>query len=216
MANKKAPTIARDVAIRAALDAIDEVGLDAFNLAMVAQSLGVRTPSLYYHFKDKSEVLAEVARRVLLDADEELEPNATDWKEALIAASCAVRRSILRHPNAAPLLLIYPPRHIAIGGYERTMKFLERHQVPVEFHMRIVAGLDAISWGATLFEAMARSRGFQLYPVYDPTLFPNLARANKVATYDDDLIFASTMRSFLEGLNIPETAAKATGKAARG
>ena len=197
MANKKAPTIARDVAIRAALDAIDDVGLDAFNLAMVAQSLGVRTPSLYYHFKDKSEVLAEVARRVLLDADEELEPNATD-------------------PNAAPLLLIYPPRHIAIGGYERTMKFLERHQVPVEFHMRIVAGLDAISWGATLFEAMARSRGFQLYPVYDPTLFPNLARANKVATYDDDLIFASTMRSFLEGLNIPETAAKATGKAARG
>ncbi|HTO42329.1 MAG TPA: TetR family transcriptional regulator [Rhizomicrobium sp.] len=193
--------VSRDTAIRAALDAIDEYGLEQFNMNMVAERLSIRAPSLYYHFKDKLELLTEVARILLLDADQEKTEPSADWKEGLVATSLAVRRSIMRHPNAAPLLLSHPPRHLALSGYERTMKYLEKAGVPADQHMRIVAGLDAISWGSILFEAVAVSLGFQLYPVYDPGLFPALARAKKLSPLSDEELFAGTMRTFLAGLD---------------
>src|SRR3546814_3495147 len=47
------PLISRDRAARAALGAIDIHGLEALSLELVAQRLGVKAPSLYYHFKHK-------------------------------------------------------------------------------------------------------------------------------------------------------------------
>ena len=65
---------------------IDEHGLEGFNLALVAKRLGVRAPSLYHHFKDKNELLAEVARLVLLGVPP-LEPKDDTWQEMLIGSS---------------------------------------------------------------------------------------------------------------------------------
>src|SRR5262249_43379417 len=112
MARPSDPLIDRDAATRAALNIIDEQGLQNFNLALVANKLGVRAPSLYYHFRDKSEILTEVARTILLDAQRPFKSRPESWIEAKVANSVSVRRSILKHPNATPLLLMHPARHI--------------------------------------------------------------------------------------------------------
>eukprot|EP01030_Chromulinospumella_sphaerica_P025580 gene25580-25731_t len=77
--------ITRDSATRAALDVVDRQGLDGFSLDLVARQLGVRAPSLYHHFKDKAELLAEVARFVMLDLDLPTDGESASWEEAMVA-----------------------------------------------------------------------------------------------------------------------------------
>ena len=42
--------------------ACDREGLDAFSLPRLARELSVQTPSLYYHFRDRADILRTVAR----------------------------------------------------------------------------------------------------------------------------------------------------------
>ena len=55
------PMISRNLAANAALAEIDKLGMEGFGLSDVAARLGVKTPSLYHHFKNKDELLSEVA-----------------------------------------------------------------------------------------------------------------------------------------------------------
>src|SRR5262245_49672424 len=103
--------ISRERAARAALGVIDAQGLDALSLALVARHLGVKAPSLYHHFRDKAELLKEAARLILLDVSAP-DPEGGNWQDAFVERSLATRRSILRHPHAAPLLLQFFPRRL--------------------------------------------------------------------------------------------------------
>ena len=67
MSRPTKPLITRERAARAALGVIDVQGLDSLSLELVARRIGVKAPSLYYHFKDNTELLAEVARLLLVD-----------------------------------------------------------------------------------------------------------------------------------------------------
>ena len=64
MARPPRPLISRDAVIKASLEIIDAVGLDAFSLPRLARRLGVRAPSLYHHFADKNEILWAVGRYI--------------------------------------------------------------------------------------------------------------------------------------------------------
>ena len=61
--------ISRERAAKAALSIMDTQGLQSLSLEAVARRLGVKAPSLYYHFKDKNELLSEVALILLKDID---------------------------------------------------------------------------------------------------------------------------------------------------
>jgi AcrR family transcriptional regulator len=201
MARPRSALIQRDTAVRAALAVIDEHGLDAFSLALVAKALNVKAPSLYHHFRDKSEVLAEVARLIMLEAEEPKRLPADDWKEALVSLAISARRSILRHPNAAPLLLMYPPRHVVLRAYERSLRVFEKKGVPREKHMLITIGMDNILLGSALTAAYSRSQNLPNFPVYDPAEFPSLAAATKANPYqDDEAAFIAAMRAYLAGI----------------
>lgn len=206
MARPRSPLISRETAVRAGLEVLDEVGLEAFSLPMLAKKLEVKAPSLYHHFRDKSEVLAEIARQIMLDADEPRRLPSDDWQEAVVSLSISARRSILRHPNAAPLLLLYPPRHQVLSGYERTLRKFEKKGVPPELRMLISIGLDNILMGSALTAAYARSRDLPPFPVYDPAAFPSLAAAVKANPFDEEQMFVATVRAFLAGVTAADAA----------
>jgi TetR/AcrR family transcriptional regulator, tetracycline repressor protein len=199
MARPSDPLIDRDAASRAALEIIDEQGLQNFNLALVAAKLGVRTPSLYYHFADKSELLTEVARTILLDAQRPFKSRPENWIEAKLANAISIRRSVLKHPNATPLLLMYPARHIHLTEYEKGIRYLERHGVPAEYHMTIITGLEYLTFGSAFLAAAALSRHVREFAPHDPHLYPSLATAIKSNKLGEEAIFEETVRAFLEG-----------------
>lgn len=59
MARPSQPLIDRERVIETALSLIDAEGLAASSLPRRARELGVKTPSLYHHFDDRAEIMAE-------------------------------------------------------------------------------------------------------------------------------------------------------------
>lgn len=188
--------ITRDGSVRAALDIIDQEGLDALSLELVARRLGVKAPSLYYHFKDKAELLSEVARLVLTDLDLPGPAEAEPWEEAMVRVCVATRRALLRHPNTAPLLLQFFPRHIMLRGYDR---WIADCPYPPDTHMTLLEGTEKLTYGSALFAAAAHARSVLAMPPIDTTRTPHLARARDANPHDPEALFEATIRTYLAG-----------------
>ena len=198
MGRPNKPLISRKRAARAALSVIDVQGLSSLSLELVARRLGVKAPSLYYHFKNKSELLAEVARLLLVDI-EAPKFDRTNWDETLIDLCKATRRMILQHPNAAPLLLRYFPRNILLSAYDLWISVCP---YPPEDKLAILEGTEKLTFASALFEASARANAIEPMPQFDPAEFPALAEAMRANPHDEEQLFEETVRRFLMGFRV--------------
>ena len=197
MGRPKKSLISRESAVAAAIDVIDADGLDAFSLGSVAQRLGVKAPSLYYHFNDKAELLALVARELLVQVQFVRKESET-WEERTISLCVATRRSLLTHPNAAPLLLQFFPRHVLLGAYERAISI---NPVRPELQMVIQLGLEYLTFGSTLFATSALARGMPQMPEFDPERYPSLTRAIAANPFNEEETLVQALRIFFAGVN---------------
>jgi TetR/AcrR family transcriptional regulator, tetracycline repressor protein len=57
--------VTRDQIVAAALAQLDEAGLDGLTLRRLAERLGIRAPTLYWHVRDKRELMDLVAGAVM-------------------------------------------------------------------------------------------------------------------------------------------------------
>lgn len=196
------PLISRSRAVKAALSVIDVQGLEALSLQEVARRMGVKAPSLYHHFRDKNELLEEVARSMLLEVEApRLKPN-DDWRDVLFRLAVETRRTILRHPNAAPLLLQKLPRHVLLAAYDH---WIGMCAAPPEIHLMISEGMENIAMGSALFAAASIARGIDKIPAFDKKKLPHLAKAIRSNIYDDEEMFEEILHSFLRGLPTAES-----------
>ena len=80
---------------------IDEIGFEKLSMGLVAERLGVKTPSLYKHVAGQ----ADLAHRIAVLAMDELADAVRDatqgrsGKEALVAGAHAMRTYVLHHPG---------------------------------------------------------------------------------------------------------------------
>lgn len=200
----------------AAVKLIDEDGIEAFGLERLAKELGVRAPSLYHHFSGKAEILAQVARLVTFEVAVPTEPPSDQWQDWFVEISTRFRRAVLRHPNAAPLLVQYFPRRFTLSTYERGTRLLRDSGVPVELHALIFEGLDKLTFGWALFSALSRSEGVsELFPGVDPDRDPGLMLATEKNPWGDEELFREAIRSFLRGA-VDATPAKSNGGKRKG
>lgn len=96
-----------EVITTAAIGLLDEVGLAELSTRRLAAKLGVQSPTLYWHVKNKAELLDLVAAAVSagsfdLDAD-------TNWRDQVTSGLRQLRDLLLAHPGAAALLRDRPP-----------------------------------------------------------------------------------------------------------
>jgi TetR/AcrR family tetracycline transcriptional repressor len=86
--------------VRTALEILDEKGLEQVTLREIAYRLGVKAPALYWHFKDKEDIVEDMAQAILKDAriDEIRRPEDIDsWAEWLAEVARSMRRALLSH-----------------------------------------------------------------------------------------------------------------------
>lgn len=188
------PLITREAAVRTAIELLDSEGLDALSVQAVARAMSVTAPSLYYHFKDKDELLQLVARAMLREVGQ-AQPDRAGWKERAIALAVATRRMILRHPNAAPLMLRFFPRSLMLGAYETT---LSACPYAPKYHTAILEALEKLTYGASLFAAAAEAHHVPAMPVFEPAKYPRLATALELGPADEDL-FVETLELLFSG-----------------
>jgi AcrR family transcriptional regulator len=91
-----APTV---VAAGAAL--ADEVGFPGLTMALLAERLGVRTPSLYKHIAGQDDLNRRIAMLALEEAGEAVGTAIQGYsgRDALAAAARAFRAFVLAHPG---------------------------------------------------------------------------------------------------------------------
>jgi TetR/AcrR family tetracycline transcriptional repressor len=97
------PPLDRDQIVTAALRIVDDEGVEALSLRRLADALGVTPMSIYWHVRDKAELLELVGQSVL--AEIEIPPATGDWRQQLTDLHRAMLAGLLKHPNALDVLI---------------------------------------------------------------------------------------------------------------
>ena len=90
----------------AALELLAEGGLDGLTMRKVAAALNVQAPALYWHVKNKQELLDVMARAVFVDAVSGVEAprRGVPWQDWIAELAGRLRDSMLRHRDGGRLL----------------------------------------------------------------------------------------------------------------
>ena len=75
--------IAREDIVKAAFRILDEAGLEGITLRKVACSLGIRAPSLYWHYKSKQALIDAMADAMICDVARVI-PDGQPWRQTLL------------------------------------------------------------------------------------------------------------------------------------
>lgn len=83
------------------VDAAVELGAEDLRMSDVAKALDVGPAALYNHVKDRDELLALVAARIMEETEyDDFEPAAgASWQEWIVAFARATRAAIVAHPQ---------------------------------------------------------------------------------------------------------------------
>ncbi|MFH7599491.1 TetR/AcrR family transcriptional regulator C-terminal domain-containing protein [Streptomyces racemochromogenes] len=102
MATHRTPKLDKKQAVDTSLRLLNEVGLDGLSLRAIAKELDVQAPALYWHFKNKQELLDEMATEMYrrMTADFPLSPGLS-WQDRLLTAHRGLRAALLRYRDGA-------------------------------------------------------------------------------------------------------------------
>jgi TetR/AcrR family transcriptional regulator, tetracycline repressor protein len=101
------PVLSRQRVLTSAMGIVDEHGLEGLTMRRLGATLGVDPMAIYHHVPDKAALFDGLVERVM--ASVELPPPTGRWPDDLRATARAVRRTLLAHPQAIPLLGTRPP-----------------------------------------------------------------------------------------------------------
>jgi TetR/AcrR family tetracycline transcriptional repressor len=91
----------REQVLRGAMRLLDDEGLDALSLRTLAGRLGVRAPTLYWHVRNKAELLDALADAIMDEAIASVPEPGGDGRGWLLAALGQFRAAMLRHRDGA-------------------------------------------------------------------------------------------------------------------
>src|SRR5215469_1313695 len=104
--------------VTAALDLLDEAGLEGLTMRTLAERLGMRAASLYWHIRDKDQLLGLLAEAIVAEVPE---PAADlPWRAQLEAFAAGYRRVLQSHRDAARVVIMAQPT--APRLYERLVR----------------------------------------------------------------------------------------------
>ena len=124
-------TSRRDEVLAAALDLLDEVGLDALTTRKLAEKLGVQPGALYRHFDSKRALLGAMVARLTVDADPVGEL-PEDWAGLLRYAAMGARATMLTRRDGARMVATYlaPASDVAQQFWHRLIASLVAGGIP--------------------------------------------------------------------------------------
>jgi TetR/AcrR family tetracycline transcriptional repressor len=93
----------RDDVAEAALRILDEYGLPDLTMRRLASALDVQPSALYWHFRDKQTLIAEVAERIADRARPRTDPGL-GWAEATTAEAFGLRDALLAYRDGAEVV----------------------------------------------------------------------------------------------------------------
>jgi AcrR family transcriptional regulator len=105
------PGLSRGRLAAAALELVQADGLDALTMRRLADRTGVRAASLYWHVRDRGELVELLAQALLDDVqastgdDIQVPPGRDDWRAAALAICAALRHVVTSRRDAGRIVL---------------------------------------------------------------------------------------------------------------
>jgi TetR/AcrR family tetracycline transcriptional repressor len=185
----------RTTIVDAALELLDEVGLDGLTTRRIAAKLDVRSPALYWHFRNKQELLDELARAV--QAQQDLGPphDGEPWREWLGRRARERRRVLLSHRDGARLVAGTSAGPDVAVAFDRELEAMVLQGFTAVRAMRAITALGAFVTGFVLEEQARGARAEQREAPSDaatrtPTLVAAISQGGSPdgpAAFDDGL-----------------------------
>jgi len=120
----------RATIVKTALRLLDEVGIDGLSTRRLAAELNIKSASLYWHFKDKNELLNEMSGAMFEECLPDAKPDGGanfDWGEWLAEGARAIRRTALgRRDGAQVMARPRPKRTTGRVQFEENVKTVMR------------------------------------------------------------------------------------------
>jgi AcrR family transcriptional regulator len=203
--------LTRDAIVDAALALLDREGLAGLSMRRLAQELGAGAASLYWHVRDKEELLSLLLDRIVGEAQIP-DPDPANWREQVKELARGSRRLLHSHRDAA---LISMGR---IPAGPRSLPVLERYLAVLAaggLPPRVIAyasDMFALYVGGFAFEESLRVPALgdesaspeQLAGYYrslPPEAFPNLfGLADDLTAGDADERFEFAIELLVRGL----------------
>lgn len=114
--------LTRDDVVRTAVRLLDEVGLDGLTLRRLAGELGVSAPTLYWHVRDKRELLDLMSEAIIGERQAALRPaKGQPWWEWLSAAAWAQYTALVGHRDAALVVAGNRPTEASLPAVEQVV-----------------------------------------------------------------------------------------------
>jgi TetR/AcrR family transcriptional regulator, tetracycline repressor protein len=163
--------------IGAAIELLDEVGLDGLTLRRLAEQLGVQAPALYWHFKNKQELLDQMVVAIsAAEAPVQLPDAGQSWDDWLARRARDIRRSLNSHRDGAMLAASAHPQPSQWRDIEAQISALAEAGMRPADAMRAMLTVGNYVSGFTLEEQSDRLRG-SLANDLDPAEFEKALRA---------------------------------------
>jgi AcrR family transcriptional regulator len=143
--------LTRDAIVEAALRLLDREGLSGLSMRKLAEELAVGAASLYWHVRDKEELLALLLDRIVGEAHVP-DPDPKNWREQVKDLARENRRLLQSHRDAAQISL----GRIPIGPH--SIPVLERNLAVLR-----AAGLPprVVALGADMFALFVGGFAFE-------------------------------------------------------
>jgi TetR/AcrR family transcriptional regulator, tetracycline repressor protein len=182
----------REAVVSAALQLIDDVGIDGLTMRKLAKTVNVPPMSLYLHFPSKEQLLdlmyQEVAFRVYADS----EHDGSSWQTGLNVLCHRTRATFLAHPEWVRLLS-RPANPAAVPLRERLLSQMVSAGIPPKEALRSVTSANLVALGLALGQLAFRDNL--------RTLLEQSASASMLASKaSDDELFSHTTQALIAGL----------------
>src|SRR5579864_1313083 len=100
---EKQRSLTRERLVEAALELVNEEGLEALSMRALADRLDVKAASLYWHVRDRRELLELLAGAILGSVSRPRQ--RASWRETVLAMAEALRRRASAQKDANRILL---------------------------------------------------------------------------------------------------------------
>jgi TetR/AcrR family tetracycline transcriptional repressor len=148
--------VTRDDVIQTAIQLLNEVGLDGLTLRRLATELGISAPTLYWHVKDKRELLDLMSGEMVRLAREKMPPFPPDlpWDEKIAEGMRRQYEAIIAYRDGARVVAGNRPTEAALPQIEQFLKmWVESGFPPAEALAYILTFGDFVTGSALEHQA---------------------------------------------------------------
>lgn len=211
--------LSRERIEQAALELIDELGLELFSTRKLGERVGCEAMSIYHHFPSKAQLLDALVDRVV--AGIAIPPRELDSVERLRALARGWRAMALRHPRFFPFLSLHRLNsETGVSFLNEILSALRDAGLACEPAARVFRVMAYYLTGAALDEIAGYAKGpSSLAPVSDADLarrFPQTAAAGEFfAPQQFERTFEFGLEMILQGAGlVPAVRSRRAGRPA--